>query len=93
MVGDGFLIFAGILAKVLLFAASIFITTFLVDFTSMGKYRWVPAVVIGVAILIFAIKNDLIISVFESFPTGLSWKNFLLTIFGGFVAGGLFSGV
>lgn len=93
MDGNGFLIFAGILLKVLLFTASVFITSFLVDLTSTGKYRWAPAIVIGVAILIFAIKPDLIISVIQSFATGVSWKSILLIILGGFAAGGAFSGI
>ncbi len=93
MNGTGFLIFAGILLKVLLFTASVFITTFLVDLTSTGKYRWAPAAVIGAAILIFALKPDLIVSVFQSFSTGLSWKSLTLVILGGFAAGGAFSGI
>jgi len=93
MEGNGFLIFAGILLKVLLFTASVFITSFIVDLSSTGRYRWAPAVVIGSAILIFAIKPDLVISVFQSFATGLSWKSLLMVILAGFALGGVFSGI
>ena len=90
--GNGFLLFAGILLNVLLFTSSIFITTFFVDITSTGKYRWTPAVVIGAAIAIFAVKPDLIISVFQSFSAGLSWTSILTVVLGGFAAGAVFSG-
>ncbi len=93
MEGDGFLIFAGVLLKVLLFTASVFVTSFLVDLSSTGRYRWAPAVVIGSAILIFSIKPGLVISVFQSFATGLSWKSITLVILAGFAAGGVFSGI
>lgn len=93
MDSNGFLVFAGILLKVLLFAASVFLTTFIVDLTSVGRRRWVPAAVIGAAILIFAIEPGLIISVLQSFSTGLSWKGFMLVILAGFAAGGVFSGI
>ena len=93
MDGSGFLIFAGILAKVLLFTASIFITTFLVDITSTKGYRWTPAAVIGAAILTLAIKPDLVVSVIQSFTAGLSWDSIRFTILGGVAAGGALSGI
>lgn len=93
MDGNGFLAFAGILVKVPIFAASIFVTTFLVDLASTGKRRWAPAVAVGSAVLIFAIYPGLIVSVIQSFSTGLSWGSIIVTIFGGFAAGGVFSGI
>ena len=93
MDGNGFLIFLGIVVKVLIFTASIFTTTFLVDLTSTGKYRWVPAFVIGPSILILAIYPGLILSILRSFPAGVSWNGITLVILGGVAAGGALSGV
>jgi len=91
--GSGFLIFAEILAKVLLFTASIFITTFLVDITSTKGRRWTPAVVIGASFLTFAIKPDLVVSIIQSFTAGLSRDSIMFTIWGGFAAGGALTGI
>ncbi len=86
-------VFAGILARVLIFTASILLTTFLIELASTGKRRWVSAVVIGPAVIVFVFNPGLIVSIFQSLSTGLSWKSIMISIFGGVAAGAALSAV
>lgn len=93
MENTGFLFFAGVLISILIFAASMLAMSFLLDFLSAGKFRWVVFPVIAAAVSALFFAPHLPVSVLESLTQKLTLRSIAQTVSGGLVMGGLFSGV